>query len=509
VVPVGPMTDGLLMIKQIAAMSLAVRALLALSITLGLDGLLLVPLPVNAQEITNAFVRGTDVALRSEPAADGELVTTLQLGDAIRITGDAETESGETKPVTVDTLGVTRVWFVPVEVVETGEVGWIAELFIDRRRLNETVFAATSGPENTPDPTVVPTPTTTATQVPTASPAPTATQVPTAIPTPTATPVPTAIPSPTAIPTPTATPVPIANATPAATPPTQPQGVVDRAKEWMGPSCEDGIGRTFTAEELESNSHEIIDEVLACAGSESTPSLLAECSPPTEGTRKETALIICLVTVANFGRSNDIVATADDFTLLSNTDSYEVNIDVSRPADPALDITSQPVPVPQGDSVLGVVAFDVPEEVAQKDMVLQWTGAGPIETVSGGLDGLQILVQAREPLMAGALTFVQSVPSADSQGVQESVGAPSYTGTSDEVIGPLDLSPGLYLVSARFTGDENFVIWVRQDDGTSDLLVNEIGDYSGESTFTVETSTQVVLEVEGIGPWELQIEKLM
>src|SRR5215216_357054 len=114
----------------------AVRALLVLFIPLTLHGYLPGTSPVLAQEITDAFVRGTDVALRSEPAGDADLVATLQLGDAIRITGDAETESGETKPVTVDTLGVTRVWFVPVEVVETGEVGWIAELFIDPHRLN-------------------------------------------------------------------------------------------------------------------------------------------------------------------------------------------------------------------------------------------------------------------------------------------------------------------------------------------------------------------------------------
>src|SRR5215216_2964182 len=135
-VPVGPMMEGLSMTKQIAAMFLAVHVLLAVGISLSLDGLLLVPLPVSAQEITEAFVRGSDVELRTYPSTDAGVVTTLQRGDAIRITGDAETESGETKPVTVDTLGITRVWFVPVEVVETGEVGWIAELFIDPHRLN-------------------------------------------------------------------------------------------------------------------------------------------------------------------------------------------------------------------------------------------------------------------------------------------------------------------------------------------------------------------------------------
>lgn len=82
-------------------------------------------------------------------------------------------------------------------------------------------------------------------------------------------------------------------------------------------------------------------------------------------------------------------------------------------------------------------------------------------------------------------------------------------GSSDDVIGPLDLVPGLYQVSARYAGDDNFVVWAHQADGASDLLVNEIGSYAGEATFTVESAGKVVLEVVGIGAWELRIEKLM
>jgi hypothetical protein len=100
--------------------------------------LLLAPLPVLAQEmITGAAVRGDNVILRSAPDTDANRLGTLQLGDALYITGDAETEAGDTKPVTPATLGVTRVWFVPVVVVETGLAGWIAELYIDPRSLRQ------------------------------------------------------------------------------------------------------------------------------------------------------------------------------------------------------------------------------------------------------------------------------------------------------------------------------------------------------------------------------------
>jgi hypothetical protein len=102
------------------------------------SALLLAPVPGFAQEtITAASVRGDNVVLRSAPDTDANQLNTLQLGDALYITGDAETEAGDKKPVTLATLGVTRIWFVPVMVVETGQAGWIAELYIDPRSLRQ------------------------------------------------------------------------------------------------------------------------------------------------------------------------------------------------------------------------------------------------------------------------------------------------------------------------------------------------------------------------------------
>jgi hypothetical protein len=109
--------------------------------------LLLAPLPVLAQEtITGAVVRGDNVILRSAPDTNADQLDTLQLGDALYITGDAETEAGDRKPITVATLGVTRVWFVPVVVVETGQGGWIAELYINPRSLRQVPRPARLSP---------------------------------------------------------------------------------------------------------------------------------------------------------------------------------------------------------------------------------------------------------------------------------------------------------------------------------------------------------------------------
>jgi hypothetical protein len=505
-VPAGPMMEGLSMTKQIVARFLAARVLLAVGISLSLDGLLLVPLPVSAQEITEAFVRGTDVELHTYPSTDAGVVTTLQLGDAIRITGDAETEAGETKPVTVDTLGVTRVWFVPVEVVETGDAGWIAELYIDPHRLNASNPAAPPAPENTPTPTVIPAPT--ATHVPTATPTATAMKVPTAAPTATATQLPTSTPIATATQVPTATPGMTA------TQPAQIQGAVDLAIASNAlESCDDGIASSITVQGAEdagdanfTTETRYIVETTACG---SGVSLMAGCGAPVEGLQEEAALIACLVYVGNEGQSSGISVAAQDFSLLSNSDNFAASSELSKQVLlPEHDIASEPLEVPYNQEASGLVVFEVPTDVAQEDMVLQWTRDRPVTTVQGELPGLQIIVHDREPVLTEVLSVMLGTPVAP-QGEGSSITDLSFRGTSDDVIGPLDLEPGLYQVWARFTGDENFVIWVRQGDGTSDLLVNEIGSYSGESTFSVETSTQVVLEVEGIGPWEVQIEKLM
>ncbi len=61
-------------------------------------------------------VTETEVNLRAEPTTGGEIVTTLDRGTALVITGE---------PVTADGYR----WY-PVEVTETGERGFIVQEFI-------------------------------------------------------------------------------------------------------------------------------------------------------------------------------------------------------------------------------------------------------------------------------------------------------------------------------------------------------------------------------------------
>jgi hypothetical protein len=66
-----------------------------------------------------ATIRGENIWLRVDPAEDTEVLTYLQRGDRIRVTGEATAADGDE--------------FYPVEVVDTGETGWVRALALDPR----------------------------------------------------------------------------------------------------------------------------------------------------------------------------------------------------------------------------------------------------------------------------------------------------------------------------------------------------------------------------------------
>jgi len=68
-----------------------------------------------------ATIRGENIWLRVDPAEDTEIVGYLQRGDQIRVTAEATAADGDA--------------FYPVEVVGTGETGWIRDLAVDPRTL--------------------------------------------------------------------------------------------------------------------------------------------------------------------------------------------------------------------------------------------------------------------------------------------------------------------------------------------------------------------------------------
>jgi hypothetical protein len=68
----------------------------------------------------SAVIRGENIWLRVEPAAEPVIVRYLQRGDAVTLTGAAVTADG--------------MVFVPVETA-SGETGWVRDLAIDPRSL--------------------------------------------------------------------------------------------------------------------------------------------------------------------------------------------------------------------------------------------------------------------------------------------------------------------------------------------------------------------------------------
>jgi hypothetical protein len=71
----------------------------------------------------SATIRGENIWLRVDPAEDTEIHGYLQRGDEVLITDDGVAADGDV--------------FYPVEVVETGESGWVRELAIDPRSVTD------------------------------------------------------------------------------------------------------------------------------------------------------------------------------------------------------------------------------------------------------------------------------------------------------------------------------------------------------------------------------------
>lgn len=76
----------------------------------------------------------------------------------------------------------------------------------------------------------------------------------------------------------------------------------------------------------------------------------------------------------------------------------------------------------------------------------------------------------------------------------------SGTGATVLVADPAE-TRGLTVVRLTHDGQSNVVLWAYTDDGEWDLLVNEIGEYSGEQRLPSGT---VVLEIDADGDWTLQ-----
>lgn len=73
-----------------------------------------------------------------------------------------------------------------------------------------------------------------------------------------------------------------------------------------------------------------------------------------------------------------------------------------------------------------------------------------------------------------------------------------------------DSCPGMYIASASDSGayeithhgDDNFIIWMYTD-GQIDLVLNEIGDYSGKKLIKLTDGEIVIFQINAGGDWEI------
>lgn len=79
------------------------------------------------------------------------------------------------------------------------------------------------------------------------------------------------------------------------------------------------------------------------------------------------------------------------------------------------------------------------------------------------------------------------------------------SGYGDDVI-PINVqTAGLYIFSMSHSGRSNFIVWVKGGEGyNKDLLVNEIGDYSGKKSTRLEKG-KYYLDITADGHWTINI----
>lgn len=80
-----------------------------------------------------------------------------------------------------------------------------------------------------------------------------------------------------------------------------------------------------------------------------------------------------------------------------------------------------------------------------------------------------------------------------------------FRGSGDDVVSFSSTGTGLRIFTMTHTGDSNFAVWLKDGDGDNiDLLVNEIGSYSGKKSAKLTTG-DYVLDISADGPWTAEV----
>ena len=62
------------------------------------------------------------------------------------------------------------------------------------------------------------------------------------------------------------------------------------------------------------------------------------------------------------------------------------------------------------------------------------------------------------------------------------------------------------IITGNFEGDRNFTVIAVSPEGVEDVLFDERGPFSGETTYETTAGSAVYLDVDADGPWDLIVE---
>lgn len=84
------------------------------------------------------------------------------------------------------------------------------------------------------------------------------------------------------------------------------------------------------------------------------------------------------------------------------------------------------------------------------------------------------------------------------------------SGSGDSATDTFDLEAGMTIIEASHSGERNFIAELKDENGNSvELIVNDIGNYSGQKAVTVPTADAYYLEIDADGSWDFEIDQVI
>jgi hypothetical protein len=80
-----------------------------------------------------------------------------------------------------------------------------------------------------------------------------------------------------------------------------------------------------------------------------------------------------------------------------------------------------------------------------------------------------------------------------------------FKGDTPTVTKPFVVETGVLRVTGSYEGGDNFIVVPYTAQGREISLFNELGPFSGESVLEVEPGTEVILEIDAVGPWRIVV----